>query len=190
MCDPGLFLLSDRHHFDNPVYCYPGGSSGPGLGGGAGVSVGAIAVGSGLNNTRIRNKITGEHEEPDEKLMREVEKLLDSKGTPEDARKGMISAIAAWAIDHPGAKVEPKEVFPDALRRMRESMFSGKKRDVALLTKDVVIHVREADSGLDAERKMLASLGVGRLVEKFGYCSECAADMASVLLRKRFGDLL
>ena len=60
MCDPGLFLLSDRHHFDNPVYCYPGGSSGPGLGG-AGVSVGAIAVGSGLNNTRIRNNLTSKN---------------------------------------------------------------------------------------------------------------------------------
>jgi hypothetical protein len=54
----------------------------------------------------------------------------------------------------------------------------------------LVIHVREADSGLDAERKMLASLSLGRLVDKFGYCSECAADMASVLLRKRFGDLI
>lgn len=69
-------------------------------------------------------------------------------------------------------------------------MFAGKKRDVALLSKDLVIHVREADSGLDAERKMLASLSLGRLVDKFGYCSECAADMASVLLRKRFGDLI
>ena len=50
-------MLLDRHHFDNPVYCYPGGSSGPGL---ASVSVGAIAmgVGGGLNNTRIRNNLT------------------------------------------------------------------------------------------------------------------------------------
>jgi predicted Ser/Thr protein kinase len=143
-----------------------------------------------VKKERIRNKITGEYEEPDEKLMREVEKLMDAKGTPEEARKGMISAVAAWAIDHPGAKVEPKQVFPDALRRMREAMFAGKKRDVALLSKDLVIHVREADSGLDAERKMLASLSLGRLVDKFGYCSECAADMASVLLRKRFGDLI
>ena len=57
-----------------------------------------------MKKERIRNKLTGEYEEPDEKMMREVERLLDVKGDAHEARKQMISAIAAWAIDHPGAE--------------------------------------------------------------------------------------
>jgi len=41
----------DRHHFDNPVYCYPTGANGP---------LAAVAGGS-LNNTRIRNDLGGKN---------------------------------------------------------------------------------------------------------------------------------
>jgi len=59
VCDLG-FLLLDRHHFDNPVYCYPGGSGGPGLGGIAGGGA-SIGIGASLNNTRIRNNLTSKN---------------------------------------------------------------------------------------------------------------------------------
>ena len=61
---------------------------------------------------RIRNKLTGEYEEPDEKMMREVERLLEVKGDAHEARKQMISAIAAWSIDHPGRRSSPRTSFP------------------------------------------------------------------------------
>jgi len=44
--------VTDRHHFDNPVYCYPTGAANGGVGGAA------AAVG-GLNNARIRNDLGG-----------------------------------------------------------------------------------------------------------------------------------
>ena len=46
-----LCLLTDRHHFDNPVYCYPTGANG---------ALAAVAGGS-LNNTRIRNDLGGKN---------------------------------------------------------------------------------------------------------------------------------
>ena len=87
---------------------------------------------------RIRNRHTGEYEEPDENMMRELERLLDMKGGAEDARKQMISAIAAWAIDHPGEKVEGKIVFPQYLRRLRDAIFSDKRTGVAKIARDIV----------------------------------------------------
>lgn len=44
-----IFPVTDRHHFDNPVYCYPTG------GGGATAAIGS----SNLNNARIRNDLGG-----------------------------------------------------------------------------------------------------------------------------------
>lgn len=45
----GCMWVTDRHHFDNPVYCYPTG--------GANGIAGATAAVGGLNNTRIRNDL-------------------------------------------------------------------------------------------------------------------------------------
>jgi predicted Ser/Thr protein kinase len=143
-----------------------------------------------VKKERIRNKVTGEYEEPDEKLMREVERLLDVKSEAAEWRKQMISGIAAWAIDHPGTRVDPPAVFPQYLRRMREAIFADKRPQVARICRDIVVLTREEGSGLDAERRRDAEATINRLVTRFGYCPNCANDAASMLLRRRFADLI
>src|SRR5262249_41858534 len=96
-----------------------------------------------VKKERIRNRVTGEYEEPDQQMMREVERLLEVKGPAEDARKQMISAIAAWAIDHPGQKVEAAQVFPQHLRRLKDAIFADRRVDVAKIARDIVILVRD-----------------------------------------------
>ena len=139
---------------------------------------------------RIRNRVTGEYEEPDENMMRELERLLDVKGGAEDARKQMISNIAAWAIDHPGEKVEGKRVFPHLLRRLRDAIFADKRTGVAKIARDIVVLVRDEGSGLDAQRTKDARSALDRLASLFGYCDACGVDLASMLLRKRYTDLI
>jgi serine protein kinase len=142
-----------------------------------------------VKKERIRNRVTGEYEEPDEKLMREVERLLEVKGDAQEARKQTISAIAAWSIDHPGMKIDAAVVFPQQLKRMREAVLRERKPDVARLTRDIVILVREEAVGLDTQRKKEAEGAIVRL-ERVGYCRFCAADAASTLLRRRFADFI
>lgn len=143
-----------------------------------------------VKKERIRNKVTGDYEEPDEGMMREVERLLDVKGDAQDARKQMISAIAAWAIDHPGRKVEARMVFPQMIKRLKDAIFADKRGEVAKRARDVVVFVRDEASGLDDTRRREAREALDRLASKFGYCDNCAADMASMLVRKRYNDLI
>jgi serine protein kinase len=143
-----------------------------------------------VKKERIRNRHTGEYEDPDENMMREVERLLDIKGGAEDARKQMISAIAAWAIDHPGQKVEAAQVFPQYLRRLRDAIFADKRGGVAKIARDIVILVRDEGAGLDMQRSKTARLALDRLAQKFHYCDSCGVDLASMLLRKRYNDLI
>jgi predicted Ser/Thr protein kinase len=143
-----------------------------------------------VKRERIRNRVTGEYEEPDEKMMREVERLLDVKAESSDWRKGLISGIAAWAIDHPGQRVEGAMVFPQHMRRMREAIFNDRRPAVALLARDVVVLVRDEGTGLDKERRRDAESVIERMIAKFGYCRSCAGDAASMLVRKRFSDLV
>jgi serine protein kinase len=143
-----------------------------------------------VKKERIRNRLTGEYEEPDEQMMRELERLLDMKGGAEESRKQMISGIAAWAIDHPGQKVEAAQVFPQYLRRLRDAIFADKRVEVAKIARDIVVLVRDEGSGLDSHRSRAARGTLDRLATRFNYCDACGVDLASMLLRKRYNDLI
>ena len=45
-------------------------------------------------------------------------------------------------------------------------------------------------TGLDRDRRRDAEAVIERMVAKFGYCRNCAGDAASMLVRKRFHDLV
>jgi predicted Ser/Thr protein kinase len=143
-----------------------------------------------VKKERLYNRVTQRYEEPDEKIMAEVERLLEVKGDAQDWRRQLISAIAAWALDHPGQKVDPAVVFPQHLKRMREAIFAERRKSVAALARDIVLLVREEGVGLNAQRREEAQATIDRLIARFAYCRECAADAASLLIRKRFHDLV
>lgn len=143
-----------------------------------------------VKKERIVNRHTGDEEEPDEKMMQEVEGLLDVKGDREEARKQMISNIAAYAIDHPGEKVTASLVFPHASARIRAAIFKTRLPAVGMIAKDIIILVREEGKGLDRTREKNAQAAVDRLIANHRYCKHCAADMASMLLTTRFADVV
>ncbi|MDP9149786.1 MAG: serine protein kinase PrkA [Myxococcota bacterium] len=143
-----------------------------------------------VKKERLYNRVTQRYEEPDEKAMGEVERLLDVKGDPTDWRRQFISAIAAWSLDHVGQKIDAATVFPQHIRRMREAIFADRRQAVASLARDIVLLIREDGVGLDGERRRDADGTIERLVARFGYCRDCAADAASLLVRKRFHDLV
>ena len=142
-----------------------------------------------VKRERLYNRVTQRYEDPDEKMMNEVERLLDVKGDTQDWRRQLISAIAAWALDHPGQKVEATLVFPQHIRRMREAIFSDRRPAVARLARDLVLLVRDDGVGLDAERRKDAESTIERMAARYGYCQNCASDAANMLVRRRFHDL-
>ena len=73
---------------------------------------------------------------------------------------------------------------------MREAIFADRRPAVARLARDIVIIVRDEGVGVDAERRLAAEGVLERMTARFGYCSECAADACSMLMRRRFHDLV
>lgn len=159
-----------------------------------------VHVGAMVKQEKLRNAHTGQSEPADERMMQEVEGLLGAKGKPEDYRKGLISMIAAWAIDHPGEKIVNAVVFPQHLRRLREAFFADRRKAVALLCRDLVGILRDrVASGTSAEvhdgknlrdeqyKNALAAFG---RLQAMGYCEHCALEGGSALLRARFAELV
>jgi hypothetical protein len=50
--------------------------------------------------------------------------------------------------------------------------------------------VRDKGAGLDDKRRAEVREVITQLASRFAYCDNCAADMASMLVRKRYSDLI
>src|SRR5690606_40053145 len=61
-----------------------------------------------------------------------------------ERRHALISNIAAWAIEHPGVRVEQSPVFATLLRRLRDAVFIERRVAVARLVRDVAILDRKS----------------------------------------------
>jgi len=148
-----------------------------------------IHVNYWVKREKFRNPLTGQYEEPDERMMREVEALLGSPDKAEDIRNGLIGAIAAWAIDHPDQPLDNARVFGSQLRRLRESAFAERRVAVAKLCRDLVALLREDGSGLNDARRAAAEKALDVLIARFGYQRGSAGDAAVTLVRERFVDV-
>jgi predicted Ser/Thr protein kinase len=165
-----------------------------------------------------RNPLTGEYEKADERMMREVEGLLGVSQKNEEHRRGLISFIAAWAIDHPGQRAVNETVFPDLLKKLKEAVFAERRKPIALLVRDLVRILRErkearekaareaegTSTAADKRHDDRAATGTGDLGEarrreatamlerlfKMGYDEDSALDAASAVLRARFHELV
>jgi serine protein kinase len=133
---------------------------------------------------KVKNTLTGAYEDPDPTLMQHVEKMLGVKGDPAEFRRGIISAVAAWSIDHSGQKVDNTRVFPQHIKKLKEVTFEERKKAVVDLCRQLVVYIEDNGKGLDATQKKNAKSALERL-EGMGYCRNCARDAASSLLRWR-----
>lgn len=154
-------------------------------------------VGNWVKGEKVKNAVTGAMEEPDERMMREVEAFFGVTAAHADFRRGLIGAAASWAIEHPDEKIAAATVFHREIKKLREAVFSERRRAVALLVRDLVGVLRDGrraaggpreTDGLVEERRRNALAALERL-KGMGYCESCALDAGAALLRARFGDL-
>ncbi|MEN9579115.1 MAG: Protein kinase [Pseudomonadota bacterium] len=143
-----------------------------------------------VKKEQMRNPITGEHEDPDERLMREVEGILAMPDNAESVRHTWMNRIAAWAIENPGQRVNNHAIFGAEIKRLRDAVFGERREALAKLTRDIVIVVREEGAGLSAEQKRSAEAAITRLGVDFGYERQSAADSVAMLVRHRYANLL
>ncbi|HET9956686.1 MAG TPA: serine protein kinase PrkA, partial [Polyangiaceae bacterium] len=143
-----------------------------------------------VKNEKLRNPLTGQYEDPDERMMREVEALLGNPQRPEAFRHGLIGTIAAWAIDHPDQPIDNTTVFAEPLRRLREAVFAERRTSVAKLCRDMLVVLRESGAGLDDARRAAAIRTLETLKSRFGYEESSAVDAAAALVRERFHKIL
>ena len=144
-----------------------------------------------VKGERVLNPVTGDYEDPDEKLMESVEGMLDADADGETFRRDMISAVAGHAIDNPGKKVDYAEVFPRYHAKLREASYQKLKRELSAIAKDVLDVIAEDErviKRMGTEREAKARETLKHLAEDWGYAESSARDAVGELLERRYSD--
>jgi serine protein kinase len=116
---------------------------------------------------KVRNPFTGQHDEPDERLMRSIEEKIDiPESRKDDFRREIMNYIGALAIDGKKFDYKTNERLNKALEL---KLFEDQKDSIKLTS--LVSNV------VDAETQQKIDVVKGRLIRDYGYDDESATDV-------------
>lgn len=142
-----------------------------------------------VKGEKMRNRITGDMERPDESRMAEMELIVMSKGEdPGDFRRSLISQIGAHKLDHPEADMNYSRIFPDLFRRLRDHFFEERKRVLRKNKENILKYLSDGRSQLSSKEQAQVQSTLSAMQEKYRYCEHCAKDAILFLMRKRYAD--
>jgi serine protein kinase len=130
---------------------------------------------------KVRNKYTGQAEEPDERLMRSIEEKIEVPETrKDDFRREIMNYIGALALDGKTFDYKTNERLNKALEL---KLFEDQKDSIKLTSLVSGVIDKDTQEKIDVVK--------GRLVNNYGYCEICATDVlnfvASIFAR---GDII
>jgi len=131
---------------------------------------------------RVKNRFTGQDEEPDERLMRSIEEKIDiPESRKDDFRREIMNYIGALAIEGKQFDYRTNVRLHKALEA---KLFDDQKDTIKLSTLVSNVVDRETQEKIDVVKK--------RLIENYGYNEESATDVlnyvASIFARGEVKD--
>jgi len=116
---------------------------------------------------KVKNKFTGQYEEPDERLMRSIEEKIDIPDSrKDDFRREIMNYIGALSIDGKTFDFKTNERLYKALQL---KLFEDQKDSIKLTS--LVSNV------VDQETQVKIDVVKGRLIRDYGYDDESATDV-------------
>jgi predicted Ser/Thr protein kinase len=140
-----------------------------------------------VKGEKLRNKITGDFERPSEAQMAEVEAVImppdEERG---DFRRGLISSVGAFRLDHPNDPVDYPRIFPDLFRRLRDHYFDEHKKVLRKSGSNVLKYLSEDKKELSPKEAGQAEQALQTMRARYRYCEHCAKDAIAFLMQKRY----
>lgn len=116
---------------------------------------------------RVKNKYTGQDEEPDERLMRSIEEKIDiPESRKDDFRREIMNYIGALAIEGKQFNYRTNERLFKALEL---KLFEDRKDSIKLTSLVSNVVDKETQEKIDVVKS--------RLIKTYGYCDVCATDV-------------
>jgi len=116
---------------------------------------------------RVKNRYTGQDEEPDERLMRSIEEKIDIPDSRKDEfRREIMNYIGALAIEGKHFDYRTNERLQKALEL---KLFEDQKDSIKLTSLVSAVIDRDTQEKIDVVKN--------RMVRNYGYCEICATDV-------------
>jgi serine protein kinase len=116
---------------------------------------------------KVRNKYTGQDEEPDERLMRAIEEKIDiPESRKEDFRREIMNYIGALAVEGRQFDYRTNERLHKALEL---KLFEDQKDSIKLTSLVSTVVDRDTQEKIDVVKN--------RMIRNYGYCEICATDV-------------
>ena len=116
---------------------------------------------------KVKNKYTGQDEEPDERLMRSIEEKIDiPESRKEDFRREVMNYIGALALEGRQFDYKTNERLHKALEL---KLFEDQKDTIKLTS--LVSNI------VDQSTQEKIDIVKGRLIKNYGYCEICSTDI-------------
>jgi serine protein kinase len=116
---------------------------------------------------KVRNKFTGQEEDPDERLMRSIEEKIDiSDSRKDDFRREIMNYIAALALEGKQFDYRTNERLQKALEL---KLFEDQKDSIKLTSLVSTVVDKDTQEKIDIVK--------GRLIKNYGYCDICSTDV-------------
>jgi predicted Ser/Thr protein kinase len=139
-----------------------------------------------IKKEKVRNPATGRYEDPDDGMMREVERTLEITGRAEEFRQSLIAKIGAWSLDHRGQKPVMAEIFGDLLRKLKDAYFERHRKTIAKGVHELVALLSGNEAHLTADARQRAESALETLTSRFGYTRDSARDLVGALASMRY----
>ncbi|OGW14107.1 MAG: serine protein kinase [Nitrospinae bacterium RIFCSPLOWO2_12_FULL_45_22] len=118
---------------------------------------------------KVRNKYTGQAEEPDERLMRSIEEKIEIPETrKDDFRREIMNYIGALALD---GKTFDYKANERLLKALELKLFEDQKDSIKLTSLISSVVDKDTQEKIDVVKS--------RLINNYGYCDICATDVLS-----------
>jgi serine protein kinase len=116
---------------------------------------------------KIKNKYTGQDEEPDERLMRSIEEKIDiPESRKDDFRREIMNYIGALAIEGKQFDYKTNERLHKALEL---KLFEDQKDSIKLTSLVSNVIDRQTQEKIDIVKS--------RMIKNYGYCEICSTDV-------------
>jgi len=116
---------------------------------------------------KVRNKYTGQDEEPDERLMRSIEEKIEiPESRKDDFRREIMNYIGALAIDGKNFDYKTNARLQKALEL---KIFEDQKDSIKLTSLVSSVVDKDTQEKIDVVKN--------RLIKNYSYCDICATDV-------------
>jgi predicted Ser/Thr protein kinase len=141
-----------------------------------------------LKGEKVYNRITGRSENPDEELMNNVEEMLDIEEDMEDFRHGLISAVAAYSIDHPGEEIDFRKTFPDLFIALERKFYQERQQQIRRVQESLLRYFEDEKKSMTSTEINAVETTLYNLKQRYKYCDHCAREAVAFLLTTRYND--